>query len=111
MGKEAKIWFTMAFFSALIGYSLHPYLWDYAFYHLTTFAFVGYVRVIYLMSTGKWKTAALVVWITTLNSLYDEIIGDPFTIELNELVTVLLMIFITLNHYKKWINLTYYSKN
>lgn len=102
MSIWAKIWLMIGFISAILGYSLHPYLWDGAFYHMTSIAFVAYTRVIYLQTTGSWSLAAFVVWLTTVNSLLDEFLFDPKELDYNEYIAFLIIIIITVKQRDKW---------
>lgn len=107
---RTRFWLVTGFVSALSGYSFHPLLWEHAFYPLIAFAFFAYTRVIFLLSkhpeiirnvfSGAWSVPVLVIHLATVNALYDEILGDPTKIELNEYLSVILMVLIVI--YKRY---------
>ena len=108
----SRFWLISGFISAISAYSLFPVLWDKSFYHLIAFSFFCYTRVIFLLAnnpailkhtfTGRWKIPVLVIHLTTVNALYDEVFGNPEKIGINEYIAVVIMIVIILIHRKKW---------
>jgi len=101
--NKTTILLSIGFLCAFIGYSFHSLLWDGAFYHLTSLAFVLFLLRIYLKSTGKDSLLAFVVLATSVNSFIDEIFFNPKLIELNEYIGFLLIIIITLRFKNKWL--------
>ncbi len=102
MNKWAKIWFFIATVSVVMAYSLHPLLWESSFFHLTSLAFVGFIRALYLQTTGDWSLAVFVVWLISINSLLDELLFDPTEMDYNEWTGFALIMLITLIQRKKW---------
>lgn len=99
----AKIWLITAFASVSIAYAAYPCLWDKAWYHLVSFAFVGFTRTIYLQSKGDWSLVAFVIWLNSLNALIDELFFNPKEMDYNEYIAFVLIIAITYKQRKKWI--------
>lgn len=117
---RTRFWLVIGFVSALAAYSFYPLLWEHAFYPLISFSFFAYTRVIYLLSKypeiitrvfiGSWSVPVLVIHLATVNALYDEILGDPTKIELNEYLSVILMVLIVIyKRYKEKI-ISYHKK-
>ncbi len=102
MSTQAKIWFVLGFVCSLCAYSLFPYLWDSAFYHLTSFAFVCYLRALYFQVTGQWSFVVFIVWLSCVDSFIDEMFFDPQLITIREYISFLLIIFISFRFKKKW---------
>ena len=115
-----RFWLLIGFLSAFSAYSFSALLWNYSFYHLIAFSFFCYTRVIFLLInnstvlkdafTGYWKIPVLVIHLTTVNALYDEVLGDPLKIGCNEYLSVILMIIIVIyKRYKESI-ISFYKK-
>jgi uncharacterized membrane protein len=102
MSNWSKIWFIVGFICAFLAYTVHPCLWHGAFYHLISFAFVGYTRALYLQTKGDWSLAVFVVWLTCINSFLDEMFFDPKEMQLNEYLGFLVIILITTVQRKRW---------
>ena len=100
---ESKIWLTLGFISSMVAYTLFPFMWKDAFYHLTAFSFVSYTRVIYLQTNGNWSIYAFIVWLATVNSFMDELFFDPKIIELNDYIGFTIMVLVVLKYKQKWI--------
>ena len=117
---RTRFWLVIGFVSALSAYSFHTLLWEHAFYPLIAFSFFAYTRVIFLLTkhtdiikrvfSGAWSVPVLVIHLTTVNALYDEILGDPTKIQSNEYISVILMVGIVIyKRYKEKI-ISYYKK-
>ena len=102
MSLSAKIWLLIGFISGVGAYSLHPYLWYGAFYDLTAISFVGYTRALYLQTRGRWSIVVFIVWLTTVNSLLDELFFNPLEMQYNEFIAFLLIVLIVFKNQKKW---------
>lgn len=111
-----RIWLLLGFISALSAYSFYEVLkpvWDKCFYMLTCVSFVSYTRVIYLTLkyphvvkvafSGYWKIIGLVIHLSTINALLDELFFNPKEIGINEYLAFVSMIGIVLYQRKKWI--------
>jgi hypothetical protein len=99
---QAKIWFLLGFITKVFCDTIFPLLWDDAWYHLTAFSFVCYLRVIYLMSHGVLSVIVFIAWLTSINALLDELFFDPSAIELNEYIGFIIMILIVFKYKCKW---------
>lgn len=102
MSLSDKLWHTMGFSSTFLAYGFFPFLWDNAFYHLIAFAFVCLNVVIYKIVKGQWKLVALVMLVTSINNLLDELFFNPKIIDYNEYLTLIITIIIVYIQRKKW---------
>ena len=108
----SRFWLLAGFISAIAAYSLNTLLWDQSFFHLIAFSFFCYTRVIFLLVNnptiiknafrGNWKIPVLVVHLATVNAWYDELLGDPQKIGINEYISGIMMITVVLIYRKKW---------
>jgi hypothetical protein len=93
--KEWTFIFSLAgFISAFVGYSFHPYLWDSAFYHCISIAFVFYTLSLRCSSSGNWYWVPLVC---SLNAFVDEMRGLGSVFDWTEYISfgiILLVIFV-----------------
>ena len=99
---QVKVLLVLSFVAIVAGHSLHPYLWDSAFYHLTAFCFATLTRIIWVRSVGKWKIVSLVMHVTTLNNLMDELFFDPKVMDYNEYITFIISILVIYRTRHKW---------
>lgn len=103
MIAQAKIWFILGFVTKFFCDTTFPLLWEGAWYDLTAFAYVCYLRVIYLSSHGNWSIAAFIAWLTSINAFVDELLFNPEAIELNEYIGFVFMIVIVIKYKRKWV--------
>lgn len=93
--KKYILLFSVAgFISAFIGYSFHPWLWEDAFYHLTSLAFVFYTLSLRLSSSGRWHWIPLTC---SVQAFVDEMRGLGAVFDWTEYVAlgiILLVIFV-----------------
>jgi hypothetical protein len=99
---EVKILKVLSFVTIISAYSLYPYLWEGAFYHLTAVCFVAMTRIIWKLTFGKWSLVSLVMHVTAINNLLDEIFFDPKIISYNEYFTLLMTVLIIIHNKNKW---------
>ena len=105
----------MGFISALGAYSFYEFLkpvWDGCFYHLIAFAFFCYTRVIFLgvksptalksALSRNWKIPVLIIHLSTVSALFDEMYFNPQKLEINEYISFGIMIVIVLIQRKIW---------
>ena len=115
MKTRIRIWLLMGFISALGAYSFYEFvkpIWDGCFYHLIAFAFFCYTRVIFLgvrsptalklALSGSWKIPVLIIHLSTISALFDELYCDPKKLEINEYISFGIMIVIVLIQRKRW---------
>lgn len=102
MSLEIKILKIISFATILSAYSLYPYLWEDAFYHLTAISFVTLTRIVWILTRGKWGLVALVMHVTAINNLLDEMFFNPKIIDYNEYLTLLITIIIILHKRNEW---------
>ena len=102
MKTEVKILIVGYVISLIMAYSFHPYLWDYAFYHLTALAFVFLTRIVWILLHGSWGLVALVMHVTAINNLLDELFFNPLVIDINEYLTLFVSIIIIYANKEKW---------
>jgi lipoprotein signal peptidase len=94
-----------SFIFILFAYTFHPLLWDYAFYHLTALTFVLLTRLVWrLTKDSRYKLVALVMHITAINNLIDELFFDPTIIDYNEYLTLLITVIVVYYNKEKWMN-------
>lgn len=98
----------MSLITIIAAYSLHPYLWDYAFYHLTAICFVLLTRLVWqLTKDPKYRLVALVMHVTSINNLLDELFFNPLIIDYNEYLTLIITIIIVYYNKEKWSSTNY----
>ena len=115
MKTRIRIWLLMGFISALGAYSFYEFLkpvWDGCFYHLIAFAFFCYTRVIFLGAKSptalksalsrNWKIPVLIIHLSTVSALFDEMYFNPQKLEINEYISFGIMIVIVLIQRKIW---------
>ena len=93
----------LGFLCAFAAYSLHQVLWESAFYHLISFAFLFYTLNLYILSKGSDSLVAFVIFSTVLNSTVDEMFFDPTTVDINEYIGFLMIIAITVMFKGRWL--------
>lgn len=102
MNNQSKIVFSIATALIIAAYTFLPILPKGWFYILTALAFVGFLRALYLQTTGKWSLAVFVVWLLSINNLADELWFDPKEMDWNEWTGFFLIILITWIQRKRW---------
>lgn len=88
----------IGFWTAFIGYSFHPYLWDSAFYHLISIAFVFYTLALKISSSGRWHW---IPFIASTNALLDEIQNKGFVFNWTEYVALSLIALVIFTERKR----------
>ena len=103
MNQDSIKYFVVGVISALIAYSFYPYLWsEEGFFQLTALSFTCYLRALYLNTTGRWSLVVFIVWLSTLDSLLDELFFDPQTIGVHEYVSFTIIILLSIKYKTKW---------
>jgi hypothetical protein len=94
--KLSKCTLVGGFISAFVGYSCWDILWYNAYYHLITVSFCLYTYTIYNeCSDNLWKIISYCVFITTLDSLHDELTGKGCVFDYSEYISfIIITIFI-----------------
>lgn len=78
------------FVCSIIGYSFHPMLWDYAFYHFVALSFTFVFWSVWLFTRlnsrifHKFQVVAFIMFLTAISNLVDEVFFDNSKIESNE---------------------------
>tara|TARA_R110000851_G_scaffold34556_3_gene91706 strand:+ start:856 stop:1167 length:312 start_codon:yes stop_codon:yes gene_type:complete len=102
---QNKILKISSFIFILFAYTFHPLLWDYAFYHLTALTFVLLTRLVWRLTlNARYKLVALVMHITAINNLLDELFFNPIVIDFNEYLTMLITFIVVYYNREKWMN-------
>jgi len=102
MNNESKIWLILGVVFALCAHSLYSYLWVGAFYQLTAFTFVCYIRTLYLNIEGDWSFVVFVVWLSTIDSLLDELFFRAQEVSYHEYVSFTIIILLSIKYKTKW---------
>jgi len=82
--EAKKLFFLLGFICALAAYSLHPFLWENAFYHLISFAFYFYVTGYKYEAKGWFLGSVWCVSAFCVSAIADELFFDPIAIEPRE---------------------------
>lgn len=102
---QARVLKILSFVAIIMAYTFHPFLWDYAFYHLTALTFVLLTRLVWKLTIdSRYRLVALVMHITAINNLLDEIFFNPTKIDLNEYLTLIITIIVVYYNRDKWMN-------
>tara|TARA_R110000850_G_scaffold31169_1_gene86037 strand:- start:192 stop:503 length:312 start_codon:yes stop_codon:yes gene_type:complete len=102
---EIRVLKILSFVAILMAYTFHPLLWDYAFYHLTALTFVLLTRLVWRLSKdSRYRLVALVMHITAINNLLDELFFDPVKIDYNEYLTFIITVIVIYYNRQKWMN-------
>jgi hypothetical protein len=76
---------------------------DYSIYYkLIAITISCYTYVIYGLVKGKWSIVALVIFLTALNSLVDELFFNPTIISINEYIGFSIIILLAYLFRNKW---------
>ena len=102
MRQQTKILIILYCITILCAHTFFPYLWESSFYHLNALSFVFLTRIVWFRLEGSWRLVALVMHVTALNNLADELFFNPVEIDYNEYFTLLVSIAIVYKHRDKW---------
>ena len=98
------------YLSAMIGGLFsQKYLWDEAYYHLMELGFVLYLLSFYLLSrqdskkfTTLWQTIILIILLSSISTLVDELFYNALVVELNDFIRFFLIVLISFKIKYKW---------
>lgn len=92
--------------TAITGYALHPWLWDFAYHHCLSVAFTFYTSCIcFLFLRLKDKTGfclGIFTWFCCLNAVFDEATNNADKLYVSEFVTILFVGLTIFLIWKKW---------
>jgi hypothetical protein len=98
-----KLSLLLGFVSAMFGSLIaQKYLWENAYYHLMESGFIFYLLSFYLLSkkdsqefSKLWKTITLIILLSSVSTLIDELIYDATKVEFNDFIRIVSIIYIS----------------
>jgi hypothetical protein len=94
-----KLFLILGFISAMSGSLFSQMLWSNSYYHLMECGFVFYLFSYYLLAKNDtvkfskfWQTITLIILLSPLSTLVDEIFYNALIVEWNDLFRFLLIV-------------------
>lgn len=98
------------YISALISSVIAPeYMYDDAYYHFMELAFVFYLLGFYLLTrgvidkfTGMWESLMLLIFLSSVSVIVDELFYDTTKVEWNDLIRFIVIIIVSFRKKYRW---------
>jgi len=98
-----KLFLILGFISAMSGSLFSQMLWNDSYYHLMEVGFIFYLFSYYLLSkkdsksfSNFWQTITLIILLSPLSTLIDEIFYNSLKVEWNDLFRMITIVIVSI---------------